>query len=554
MDSETTAAIPEDVQNQQSHWIRWVIAAIVAGIFGLYALKTTAEFSLTGRPVFDMVALLAAGNFLWYLFVRTFPGWSKKRQFGLIASAIIVQCILFATLRMDGLYGNGRPKFTNRWISKSADRFFASANNRSFEFDAESNPLWGEFRGKGRTGSFESVEIGNLNEQPPVQTWAVPVGSAWSSFAIADTVCLTQEQRGEFESVVCYELATGKQLWVHEDSVRFTEPTSGEGPRATPTIDRDLVFTLGASGILNCLEIATGKKIWSRDVLKENNIENRNFGMTGSPLVHNDLVIIAPGSNDTEEGTALIGYRRSDGQPIWSSGNETTSYSSPQFATVCGVPAVLCLNGDGLSGHRLSDGQAMFHVHWTSNAAEKNNVCQPLVFNDQQEQKTRIFISSGYGRGAAVFEVSPQDSEYQVETVWKNKFLKSKFSSAVTKDQFVYGLDNGILTCLSLEDGSRMWKQGRYGHGQLIRIGSHLIVLAEKGFLAQVDCDPTRFNETARLDALQDRTWNHPSFDGKYLLVRNDQEAICFELPITATATASTIGAQDNNRPDRLNE
>ena len=123
---------------------------------------------------------------------------------------------------------------------------------------------------------------------------------------MADTVCVTQEQRGHTEVIACYELESGTQLWVHHDEARFEEPTSGIGPRATPTIVEDKVYAFGATGILNCLSISTGQLEWSRDVLHENKIQNRNFGMCGSPLVVQDKVIVAPGGN----GTSLVCFDR----------------------------------------------------------------------------------------------------------------------------------------------------------------------------------------------------------------------------------------------------
>ena len=539
-----------------SIWMRWLFALVVAGCLVAFAINTNAEFSLTGRPAFDLLFLAGAGNFLWYCFVRTLPGWSFRRQIWWILPVVLLQVLGLFCFRMDGLYGNGRPTFVWRWSLDSADRQFSDRHMVEFQYHPSADDPWPGFRGRDRAGSIHGVRVAGFADHEPKLVWEREVGSGWSSFAISDTVCITQEQRGESETVVCYELATGKQLWEYADSVRFDDPTSGTGPRAIPTIDQELVFSFGATGILNCLDVRSGELIWSRDVLIENEIENRNFGMTGSPLVIDDRVVVAPGG----EGTSLISYQRDNGEPVWSAGSETASYSSPHYGQICGVAAVLCLNGDGLSCHRWSDGEPMFHVPWTSNAAEKNNVCQPIVLSDPQAELSKVFISSGYGRGSAVFEISNRDGEFEVKDVWRSKRLKSKFASAVVKGKFVYGLDNGILTCLGLEDGRRQWKQGRYGHGQLILAGEDLIVLSERGYLAQVKCDPDQFVESGRVPALSvqgGRTWNHPSFDGQYLLVRNSQQAMCYEIeawhnpqPVSAEVTddGESGGAMESSK------
>ena len=512
-------------------WLFWSVAVVLAALLGFAAVLVSAESSLTGRPVFDLLLLAALANFLFYIFVRTYPGWTVQLHVKLIGVMILLQVVGMCCLRMDGLYGNGRPKFVWRW---AADREFAADSAQLFEFDPHEKGVWAGFRGSDRSGAIEGIELESWERFPPALVWEKQVGRGWSSFSVADTVCFTQEQRGDFEAIVCYDLATGRQQWEHLDKARFYDVTSGAGPRATPTIDGELVFSFGATGLLNCLVARNGDSVWARDVLKENGIENCNFGMVGSPLVTDGMVVVAPGGKNC----SLIAYDRENGSQKWASGSEAASYSSPQAAVVCGTASVLCFNGDGLACHRLDDGKQLFQVPWISNAAEKNNVCQPIVVSDVGLE-TQIFISSGYGRGAALLRVSQQDDQYAVAVTWKNKLLKSKFSSVVAHNGYVYGLDNGILTCLSLTDGARMWKAGRYGHGQLIRVGSELIVISEKGFVAKVACDPNQFRELARLQALDDRTWNHPAFDGNYLLVRNDRSALCFRLAVSAPASVS---------------
>jgi outer membrane protein assembly factor BamB len=142
-----------------------------------------------------------------------------------------------------------------------------------------------------------------------------------------------------------------------------------------------------------------------------------------------------------------------------------------------------------------------------------------------------VFVSTGYGRGCALLSVQPTVAGCSVESLWTSRNLKTKFSSPVARDGFVFGLDEGRLVCLDLRDGSRRWRAGRYGHGQLLLVDDLLCVQCETGELALVAADPTAHRELARCDALADKTWNYPALAGRLLLVRNDREAICFELP-----------------------
>jgi outer membrane protein assembly factor BamB len=167
-----------------------------------------------------------------------------------------------------------------------------------------------------------------------------------------------------------------------------------------------------------------------------------------------------------------------------------------------------------------------------SNPAERNNVCQPLCLPTAgDENGGRVVISSGYGKGCALLAVHRTGERYSAETCWSNRNLKSKFASLVVHGEHIYGLDERILTCLDLKTGTSRWKGGHYGFGQLILAGDLLIVQTESGDVALVEATPSHFHELGRFAALGSRTWNHPVLAGSLLLVRNDQEAACYELP-----------------------
>jgi len=119
-----------------------------------------------------------------------------------------------------------------------------------------------------------------------------------------------------------------------------------------------------------------------------------------------------------------------------------------------------------------------------------------------------------------------------VDLVWSSLALKAKFTNVVWRDGFLYGLDDGILTCVDAANGERRWKGGRYGHGQTLLVDDLLLVLAEDGQVARVEAEPTAYRELGRFAALSGKTWNVPALSGSRLVVRNDREAACFELPL----------------------
>ncbi|HEY2251266.1 MAG TPA: PQQ-binding-like beta-propeller repeat protein, partial [Planctomycetaceae bacterium] len=209
---------------------------------------------------------------------------------------------------------------------------------------------------------------------------------------------------------------------------------------------------------------------------------------------------------------------------------------------------ILVFDATGLAGHNAPTGDTRWRFPWGDNSDERVNVCQPAIIHGstgkgrQAVPANQLLISSGYGRGSALISVTRNSvDKWTVKEVWRANTLKSKFSSVVVHGGHAFGLDDGILTCISLADGTRRWKQGRYGHGQLIIVNDMLLVQAEFGRIVLVKADSEAFREVAGLDALSERTWNHPVVAGRHLLVRNDREAVCYLLPVLTPSSTQPL-------------
>lgn len=358
---------------------------------------------------------------------------------------------------------------------------------------------------------------------PPKELWRHPVGDAWSSFAVVGSRLFTQEQRGPMECVVCYEAATGKELWRREDAARYDTAQGATGPRATPTVTTDAVFALGATGILNALHPMTGASLWQRNICMDAGAEMVEWGMSGSPLIYGETLIVDAGGAN---GKAVIAYERATGDIVWATSSHKAGYCSPRVETINGVVQLLIFHGDGLSGHDPSSGKMLWEYPWTNQY--KINVGQPIRFENQ------LFLSSGYDSGCVMIDPTQLDKNRPREVWPPNKNMKLKFNEAVSLGDFVYGLDDGILACLNVRTGERMWKGGRYRYGQLLLWGDKMLVQSEPGFVAIVEATPERFVEVARLEALSERTWNVPVVNRGHLYVRNAAEAACYQLPTAA--------------------
>ena len=195
-------------------------------------------------------------------------------------------------------YGSGA-EFAWRWTETSEERFLAQAGDerrklRSSSAAAVSGASWPGFRGPERDGIVHGVRIEtDWSMSSPVELWRRQVGPGWSSFAVSGDLLYTQEQRGDDEVVVCYDIATGDPVWSHGDGTRFWEAIGGAGPRATPTLHDGRVCTFGATGILKALDAANGTVEWSRSVASDSGAKVPYWGFSSSPLVVDDVVIVA---------------------------------------------------------------------------------------------------------------------------------------------------------------------------------------------------------------------------------------------------------------------
>jgi outer membrane protein assembly factor BamB len=381
--------------------------------------------------------------------------------------------------------------------------------------------FWPDFRGPNRDGRYD---------QGPIRTdwpagglpllWKQPIGAGYASFVVADGRAFTIEQRRRQEIVAAYDIESGRELWTHGWEASFEEAMGGDGPRATPTYHDGRIFALGAAGELRCLDARTGALIWRRNILTDNGAANLQWGMSASPLVVDDKVIVLPGG---ASGKSVAAYRRATGEPVWGALDDQQAYTSPMLVTIDDVRQILVVSASRVMGLGVEQGQLLWEYPWTN--FNGISVAQPILLGNN-----RVFMSAGYGKGAAVFELTRAGDRFTTRTIWENTRMKNKFTSSVLRDGFIYGLDEAILACVDAATGELKWKGGRYGYGQVMLAGDWLVVLTENGEVALVKARPERHEEVAKFAAIDGKTWNHPVIADGHLLVRNLKEMAAFDI------------------------
>jgi outer membrane protein assembly factor BamB len=385
---------------------------------------------------------------------------------------------------------------------------------------APSRNYWTNFRGPRRDGKYDETSVSTnwpANGLPVL--WKQPVGIGHASFVIADGKAYTIEQRRSQEVVAAYDVNNGRELWTQKWNAAYTDET-GDGPRATPTWDQGRIYALGATGELRCLDANSGTVIWGKNILSDNQAKNLPWAMAASPLIVDDKVIVLPGGAN---GKSVVAYNKMTGAPVWKVLDDPQAYVSPMLVDLAGRRQILVVSSFRVVGLAPENGAMLWSYTWATDNGI--NVSQPIIVD-----RNRFFISSGYGKGAALVELKGSGNSFTASTIWENKNMKNKFNSSVLHDGYIYGLDEGILVCLDVNTGERKWKEGRYGYGQVILAGDHLIVTSDQGEVALVKASPDKYTEVVRFAAVQGQTWNYPAIaDGK-LLVRNSNEMAAYNI------------------------
>ncbi|HXG11547.1 MAG TPA: PQQ-binding-like beta-propeller repeat protein [Gemmataceae bacterium] len=379
---------------------------------------------------------------------------------------------------------------------------------------------WPQWRGPNRDGV--SAETGLLKEWPeggPRKVWEAKGGEGYSSFAVAGGKVYTLLQDGDNETVVCWDAATGKEVWRFGYPCRY-ENSWGSGPRSTPAVHDGLVYTVGATGIFHCLKADTGAKVWRHDLLDEFKAENLQWGVSFSPLIEGDLVLTNPGGPD---GNSIAAFDRKTGRLIWKALDDPAGYSSPVAATLAGVRQVLFFTARGLVSVSPADGKELWRYDWTTEYDA--NIATPIVVDDY------VFISSGYGRGAAVLKVESADGGLRARRVYQTNQMANHFSTSVYYREHLYGFtDPGILVCMEFRTGKVRWKERGFDKGSLTIADGHLFILGEQGTLALAEATPEAYREKSRCQPFQGKCWTVPVLCNGRLYLRDEAKVLCLEV------------------------
>ena len=380
---------------------------------------------------------------------------------------------------------------------------------------------WPQWRGSNRDGvSGDSGLLKRWPAEGPPLVWKTSVaGQGYSSLSISEGCIFTQGARGDREFVIAIDVATGKLLWETVSGRRFGN-NRGDGPRGTPTLDGDRVYALGANGDLSCLEISTGRKIWAVNLLEEFGGPNIRWGISESPLVLGDRVLVNAGGPDS----SIVALNKMDGSLIWKSQSDKAGYSSAVPLEINGVTQAIFFTGIRALGVDVRDGRLLWEYQKVSNRTA--NIATPIVHGN------RVFVSSNYGTGCALLEIKRNGNGFRAEEIYFNQNMKNHHSSSILVGGVLYGYSSAILTALRFDTGEVLWKNRSVGKGSLVYAEGHLYCFSQNGVVGLVEASPEEYREKGRFSIPQGSlpTWSHPVISDGRLYLRDQDDLYSFDI------------------------
>jgi len=389
---------------------------------------------------------------------------------------------------------------------------------------------WPVFLGpRGDDISIESGLLKQWTEKGPPIVWHREVGQSYSAPVTAKGRIVYFHRLEDQELIECADMLTGKAIW------SFGYPTQYEdrygynnGPRSSPAIDGDRVYTYGAEGVLTCVNFQTGAKVWQRPINAEYKVPQGFFGAGVAPVIEGDLVLLNIGATD---GASIVAVNKSTGETVWKSGNDEASYSTPLVRTINNERLGIFFTREGLRVHEVKSGAERFHLKFRSKVHESVNAATPVVKNDL------VFLSATYNTGAVLLKLVPGANPGEPQIIWHDRdAMQNHWMTSVLWEDNLYGMDGrheagSNFRCIEFMTGKVRWASDQgLGRSAFIVAEGHIIALGERGDLALVELNPDRYIEKARVRLLRYPCWTPPIISRGHLYIRDENILACLDL------------------------
>jgi outer membrane protein assembly factor BamB len=403
-------------------------------------------------------------------------------------------------------------------------RFFLTFSLFSLATQALHADDWPQFMGPDRNGvSAEKGLRFSWPKQGPPLLWEKRVGAGFAGPVVAGRRLILFHRLDNDEVVDCLDSETGKEQWSFKYPTTYRDDFGfDEGPRATPLIAGDRVFTLGAEGRLHCIDLASGQAIWQRSLSSDYASRKGYFGVGTSPLLAGANLLINIGGRDA----GIIALNKDNAKEVWRATNHEASYSSPVIAEWGGARHAVFLTREGIVVVNPADGSVTYQKHFRARGSASVNAASPLAADGY------LFFSASYGTGAILLRPADQG----MDEIWKSdEVLSNHYTTSLAQDGYLYGFDGrqeegARLRCVELKSGKVAWTVESFGCGSMILADGHLLVLHEKGELIVAAASPTGYQEESRAPLLTGPCRSGIALSNGRLVARDAHRLVCLNL------------------------
>jgi outer membrane protein assembly factor BamB len=353
----------------------------------------------------------------------------------------------------------------------------------------------------------------NWTATPPALLWKVALtDGGYAGPSEADGVVFIIDHVADQDVVRALNLTDGSEVW------RFAYADTAQADngfaRATPLVAGGKVYTQSRLGKLNCLDEKTGALVWSRDIKAEFSGKQPQWAYSASPLLDEKQLVVVPGG-----ATSIVALNPDTGATLWQGGaDDQAGYTQPVVATILGVKQYVCFTGTMLQGVAADTGKLLWSYPWKT--SYNVNSATPLVSANQ------IFITSGYGHGCAMLEITAAGPQLK----WENKEILGKFNAPISYQGYIFGGGDGFFACLNPATGAPLWKRGGVEQVSVVGLDGVLLILNGGSGVMTMMTASAEQEILGEFTPLGGQSWTPPIIAQGKLIVRNKTALACYDL------------------------